>query len=96
MKRVDDFRLKLGKDELVPIMIGGMGVDISTAELALVAARLGGIGHISDAMVHDVTDRRFDTSYIKEKTKYYKYNINNSDKTDIKFNLEHLADATAG
>ena len=28
MKRVDDFRLKLGKDELVPIMIGGMGVDI--------------------------------------------------------------------
>ncbi|MBC3863534.1 nitronate monooxygenase [Undibacterium jejuense] len=94
MKRVDDFRLKLGKDELVPIMIGGMGVDISTAELALVAARLGGIGHISDAMVHDVSDRRFDTSYIKEKTKFYKYNINNTDKTDIKFNLEHLAEAT--
>jgi hypothetical protein len=67
MKRVDDFRLKLGKDELVPIMIGGMGVDISTAELALVAARLGGIGHISDALVHDVSDRRFGTSYIKEK-----------------------------
>ena len=94
MKRVDDFRLKLGKDELVPIMIGGMGVDISTAELALVAARLGGIGHISDAMVHDVSDRRFDTSYIKEKTKFYKYNINNTDKTQIKFNLEHLAEAT--
>jgi nitronate monooxygenase len=35
----------------VPIMVGGMGVDISTAELALEAARLGGIGHISDAMV---------------------------------------------
>ena len=31
MKRVDDFRLRLGKQELVPIMIGGMGVDISTA-----------------------------------------------------------------
>lgn len=94
MKRVDDFRLKLGKDELVPIMIGGMGVDISTAELALEAARLGGIGHISDAMVHDVSDRRFDTSFIKEKTRFYKYNINNSDKTDIKFDLEHLAEAT--
>ncbi|BBB64503.1 2-nitropropane dioxygenase [Undibacterium sp. YM2] len=94
MKRVDDFRLKLGKDELVPIMIGGMGVDISTAELALVAARLGGIGHISDAMVQDVSDRRFDTSFVKEKTKFYKYNINNSDKTDIKFNLEQLAEAT--
>ncbi len=94
MKRVDDFRLKLGKDELVPIMIGGMGVDISTAELALVAARLGGIGHISDAMVHDVSDRRFDTSFIKEKTRFYKYNINNSDKSDVKFDLAHLAEAT--
>jgi NAD(P)H-dependent flavin oxidoreductase YrpB (nitropropane dioxygenase family) len=94
MKRLDDFRLKLGKDELVPIMIGGMGVDISTAELALVAARLGGIGHISDAMVHDVSDRRFDTSYIKEKTRQYKYNINNSDKSEVKFDLAHLAEAT--
>ncbi|MDE2430617.1 MAG: nitronate monooxygenase [Burkholderiales bacterium] len=94
MKRVDDFRLKLGKDELVPIMIGGMGVDISTAALALEAARLGGVGHISDAMVHDVSDRRFDTSFIKDKTRLYKYNIDNSDKTDIKFNLEHLAEAT--
>ena len=46
MKRVDDFRLKLGGKNYVPIMIGGMGVDISTAELALEAARLGGIGHI--------------------------------------------------
>ena len=35
MKRVDDFRLRFGKQELVPIMIGGMGVDISTADLAL-------------------------------------------------------------
>jgi nitronate monooxygenase len=94
MKRVDDFRLHLGKYELVPIMIGGMGVDISTAELALVAARLGGVGHISDALVHDVSDRRFDTSFVKEKTKLYKHNINNSDKTTIKFNLDRLAEAT--
>ena len=94
MKRVDDFRLHLGKDELVPIMIGGMGVDISTAELALEAARLGGIGHISDAMVQDVSDRRFDTSFVKEKTRLYKYNIDNSDKTQIKFNLDQLAEAT--
>jgi nitronate monooxygenase len=94
MKRVDDFRLKLGKHELVPIMIGGMGVDISTAELALEASRLGGIGHLSDAMMEDVSDRRFDTSFVKEKTKQYKYNINNSDKTDIKFDLGRLAEAT--
>ena len=66
MKRVDDFRLRLGNKEYVPIMIGGMGVDISTSELALEAARLGGIGHISDAMVPDVSDRKFDTSFVKE------------------------------
>jgi nitronate monooxygenase len=94
MKRVDDFRLKFGKKELIPIMVGGMGVDISTAELALEAARLGGIGHISDAMVPDVSDRRFDTSFVKDKTKFYKHNIHNSDKSIIKFDLGVLADAT--
>jgi NAD(P)H-dependent flavin oxidoreductase YrpB (nitropropane dioxygenase family) len=60
MKRVDDFRLRLGKHELVPIMIGGMGVDISTADLAVEAARLGGVGHISDAMINTVADRRYE------------------------------------
>lgn len=94
MKRVDDFRLKFGKKELVPLIIGGMGVDISTAALALEAARLGGVGHISDAMVNEVSDRRFDTSFVKDKTRLYKYNINNSDKTDIHFDLGHLAEAT--
>jgi nitronate monooxygenase len=94
MKRVDDFRLKFGRKELVPIMIGGMGVDISTAELALEAARLGGVGHISDALVHDVSDRRFDTEFVKGKTKFYKSNIYNSDKTSIQFDLGELAEAT--
>ena len=94
MKRVDDFRLKFGHKEYVPIMVGGMGVDISTAELALEAARLGGIGHISDAMVNDVSDRRFDTSFVKDKTKLYKHNILNSDKSDVKFDLDILAEAT--
>jgi NAD(P)H-dependent flavin oxidoreductase YrpB (nitropropane dioxygenase family) len=94
MKRVDDFRLKFGTKEYVPIMIGGMGVDISTAELALEAARLGGIGHISDAMVNDVSDRRFDTTFVKDKTKLYKHNILNADKSTIKFDLDILADAT--
>lgn len=94
MKRLDDFRLRFGTQEYVPIMIGGMGVDISTAELALEAARLGGIGHISDAMVQDVSDRRFDTSFVKEKTKLYKHNIDNSDKTEVQFDLGRLAEAT--
>ena len=94
MKRVDDFRLKFGKKEFVPIIVGGMGVDISTAELALETARLGGIGHISDAMVPDVSDRRYDTSFVKDKTRFYKANIDNSDKSIIKFDLGVLAEAT--
>ena len=94
MKRVDDFRLRLGKHELVPIVIGGMGVDISTAELALAAARLGGVGHISDAMVPTVSDRRYHTKYVKDKLKQYKYNVANSDKTDVQFDLALLAEAT--
>jgi len=94
MKRVDDFRLRLGNKEYVPIMIGGMGVDISTSELALEAARLGGIGHISDAMVQDVSDRKFDTTFVKDKTKLYKFNINNMDKAVVQFDLERLAEAT--
>jgi nitronate monooxygenase len=94
MKRVDDFRLTFGKQEFVPIMIGGMGVDISTAELALEGARLGGIGHISDAMVPDVSDRRFDTTFVKDKTKLYKFNILNPDKAIVQFDLGQLAEAT--
>ncbi|HLD13139.1 MAG TPA: nitronate monooxygenase [Burkholderiales bacterium] len=94
MKKVDDFRLRFGKQELVPIMTGGMGVDISTAELALVAARLGGIGHISDAMVPTVSDRRFDTGFVAEKLKLYKYNVASSDKSPVQFNLGRLAEAT--
>jgi nitronate monooxygenase len=94
MKKVDDFRLRLGKKELVPIMTGGMGVDISTAELSLVAARLGGIGHISDAMVPTVSDRRFKTGFVKEKQKKYKYNVANRDKSVVQFDLVRLAEAT--
>ena len=93
MKRVDDFRLKLGNKEYVPIMIGGMGVDISTAELALEAARLGGIGHLSDALVTDVSDRRFDTTFVKDKTREFKHNILNADKSSIKFKLDDITNA---
>ncbi|MEZ5702855.1 MAG: nitronate monooxygenase [Burkholderiaceae bacterium] len=95
MKRqLDDYRLRMGTHELVPIMIGGMGVDISSSDLALVAARLGGIGHISDAMVKTVTDRRYKTKYVKAKQKQYQYNVASEDKSVVKFDLEHLAEAT--
>ena len=94
MKCLDDFRLKFGKQELVPIMIGGMGVDISTADLALEAARLGGIGHISDAMVNTVADRRFNAKFVKEKLQQYKFNVSNPDKSVVQFDLGQLAEAT--
>jgi nitronate monooxygenase len=94
MKCVDDFRLKLGGRELVPIMIGGMGVDISTTELALEAARLGGVGHISDAMIKTVSDRRYDTKFVSAKQKRYKHNVANVDKSEVKFDLGDVAEAT--
>lgn len=94
MKCVDDFRLKLGNRDYVPIMIGGMGVDISTADLSLVAAKLGGIGHISDAMVPTISDRRYDTKYVRNKLKLYKYNVANTDKSEVQFDLGLLAEAT--
>jgi nitronate monooxygenase len=94
MKRVDDYRLKFGKQEWVPIMVGGMGVDISTAELALEVARLGGVGHISDAMVKTVADRRFNTKFVKNKLKQYKFNVANIDKSVVQFDLGQLAEAT--
>ncbi|MDE2160562.1 MAG: nitronate monooxygenase [Burkholderiales bacterium] len=94
MKRVDDFRWRIGRHELVPIVIGGMGVDISSAELALEGARLGGVAHISDAMVPTVSDRRFQTRYVSEKAKLYKHNAASSDKSEVLFDLGRLAEAT--
>lgn len=94
MKCIDDFRLMFGKQELVPIMIGGMGVDISTAELACEAARLGGIGHLSDAMITTVSDRLFNTNFVKEKLQNFRSLIGNIDKSSIKFDLGHIAEAT--
>lgn len=94
-RSLDDFRLRFGNrgPELVPLMLGGMGVDISNTDLALEFARLGGIGHISDAMVPTVTDRRYDTEFTKEKLKKYKANIPNSDKSAVKFDLGMVREA---
>ncbi|MCG8375356.1 MAG: nitronate monooxygenase [Chlorobiales bacterium] len=91
--KVDNFRLQLGKQEYIPIVIGGMGVNISTTELALTAERLGGIGHISDAEVCYVCDQIFSTSYTTRKRKKYSYNAGNPDKSDIYFDLGEIAEA---
>ena len=93
MKCLDDFRLRFGSRDYVPIMIGGMGVDISTSDLSLEAARLGGIGHISDAMIPTVSDRRYDTKYVRDKLKQYKYNVANTNKSEVQFDLGLLEEA---
>ena len=41
-----------------------------------------------------VSDRRFQTNFVKEKAKLYKYNVANSDKSAVLFDLGRLAEAT--
>ncbi len=94
MKCVDDFRLVFNGKEYVPIIIGGMGVDISTPQLALEAARLGGIGHISDAMSLDTADRYFGTHFTRDKTRQYKNYIKLQDKSEIHFDLGAIEEST--
>jgi nitronate monooxygenase len=94
MAILNDYRFRLGDDEYLPIMVGGMGVDISTSTLALEACRLGGIGHISDAMTPWVSDRKFKTHFTKTKSGRYKFNRGSMDKTKVKFDLEELYNAT--
>lgn len=90
---LDDFRLSLGGREYVPILIGGMGVDISTAEMGLEAARLGGIGHISDAMTLHVADRALGTRFTTYKARKYATSVNSLDKSGIHFDPEELRQA---
>lgn len=91
--QVNNYRFRLGQYELVPIVIGGMGVDISTADLALAVARLGGVGHISDALVQHVSDRKYDTHFTKAKSTRHRGSREGLDKTAVKFDLEHLRQA---
>jgi nitronate monooxygenase len=95
MNKVDDFRLKFPQDnkEYVPIIIGGMGVDISTSQLALVASRLGGIGHISDALVTDVADRKFATTFVSDKRKEFRDSLNSTNKSRIQFDIVDIRKA---
>ena len=93
---VDDYRLRLGTSEYVPIVIGGMGVNISTAELALEACRLGGIGHISDAMSLLVADKTLGARFTQKKAARYIQTKDLLDKTEVKFDLEDLRAAQLG
>jgi nitronate monooxygenase len=94
MKKLDDYRLQFDGRDYLPIMIGGMGVDISATGLALAAARLGGIGHISDAMLPTVVDQERRTTFVRDKLQKYKFNVASADKSMVKFDLDALASAT--
>ena len=94
MKKLDEYRLQFDGRDYLPIIIGGMGVDISATGLALAAARMGGIGHISDAMLPAVVDQERRTSFVRDKLQKYKSNVANSDKSMVQFDLEALARAT--
>lgn len=93
-KCVDDFRLKLGSHEYIPIMQGGMGVDISTSALALSVARCGGIGHISDAMAPYLSDRKFGTKLQNTKQKQFQSFANSLDKSQVKWDFEKTYEGT--
>jgi nitronate monooxygenase len=45
-------------------------------------------------MLPTVSDRRYQTSFVKDKLKQYKFNVPNSDKSEVKFNLGQIEEAT--
>ncbi len=94
MKKLDDYRLKIADKEYVPIMIGGMGVDISRPEMVLEGARLGGIAHLSDALICAVSDRYFQTRFVKDRFAKYKSSAHLSNKSFAQFDLQDVHDAT--
>jgi NAD(P)H-dependent flavin oxidoreductase YrpB (nitropropane dioxygenase family) len=94
MKNLSQYRLKLGDNEYTPLVIGGMGVDISTEALALVAAENGSIGHISDAMITAVADRHCKTSFVSQKFQQNKHLRGDWDKSEVAFDLQSIEDAT--
>ena len=90
MQCLDDFRLSFKGREFLPLMVGGMGTNISTANLVLAIEKLGGMAHLSDAMLPDVADREIGTHFTKEKSIFFKSMIQEADKTEEKFNLEAI------
>jgi nitronate monooxygenase len=82
----------------VPIMIGGMGVDISTASTwpnwrRPIAWAVSATSRTRWSRPCP-TDRRYDTKYVKDKLKLYKYNVANDRQVGVKFDLGLLAEAT--
>ncbi len=93
MNIVDDRRLLLSGREYVPIVIGGMGVNISVDRLVLEACRLGGIGHISDAMGGHVADQKYGTKFTKIKAARHRASRDSLDKSAVKFDPQEIHQA---
>lgn len=93
-RQLGDCRFLLRGSRYLPLIVGGMGVAISTPELALEAARLGAIGHLSDAMLPAAADDRFRTHHVRSKFKRFKHNAARMDKSALRFDLAELAEAT--
>lgn len=89
MKKLDDYRLNFGNKELIPLIIGGMGTDISTIQMAVECARLGGIGHISDSICNAIDDRYFGSNFVGKRYKQYKEFASQSNKS-----VEQFSDAS--
>ncbi|MCB0323117.1 MAG: nitronate monooxygenase [Bdellovibrionales bacterium] len=71
-----------------------MGVDISTAELALAVCAEGGIGHISDAMGPYVSDKLFGTRFQSAKQKQFRQHANSLDKSEVQWDYERTYQGT--
>ena len=92
--RLGHYRFRLRGKCYRPLIIGGMGVAISTPKLALEAVRLGGIGHLSDAMLLAVVDKDHGTHFVRDKFSRYKDNVGARDKSQIRFDLDAVRQAT--
>lgn len=91
---LNNYRLCFRDREYIPIISGGMGVDISSTELAVAVAKEGGIGHISDAMSPFISDRKFGTHYQNEKGKQFQEFRNLPEKKGLIWNSEIVKKAT--
>ncbi len=67
IQQLHNFTLSLGRQQYIPLVVGGMGVDASTPDLVLAVARLGGIAHLSDAMLPAVIDRHTGSHFVRDK-----------------------------
>ena len=94
MSCLDDYSLRLKGKDFLPLMVGGMGTNISTSKLVLAIEKLGGIAHLSDAMLPVVADKEIGTSFTKAKTVLFKGLAASPDKSSELFDLKALAEVS--